>query len=269
MRRMRSRRSSFSMAISAMTPFRRRPCASGWASCRALSASAPAARKASRHSVRVAAVTPYLRLVDSRSAPRSSSRTTLALRLADHRPLPPRPVSASRAGRPPGSLCGPGNRRIGVGHLSLLVSQISVQRNRAAGDLACQSCDTFVSRRFSFSRFDHPDSIENQGRTAASTFNYAWDTIMPFPERRAALPPEVGVEGGQALPFLCNPNAARFRPMPANRGRTRSDGSASPALRASPSRPSSGALPTTGSGRSDCRFANPHALDRTTYQTAL
>jgi len=60
-----------------------------------------------------------LRLVDSRSAPRSSSRTTLALRLADHRPLPPRPVSASRAGRPPGSLCGPGNRRIGVGHLCI------------------------------------------------------------------------------------------------------------------------------------------------------
>jgi hypothetical protein len=30
----------------------------------------------------VAAVTPYLRLVDSRSAPRSISRTTLALRLA-------------------------------------------------------------------------------------------------------------------------------------------------------------------------------------------
>jgi hypothetical protein len=40
---------------------------------------------------------------------------------------------------------------------------------------------------------------------------------MPFPERRADLPPEVGVEGGQALPFHCNPNAARFVPMPANR----------------------------------------------------
>ena len=123
------------MAISAMTDFMRRPCSSGWASCRALSASAPAARKASRHSVRVAAVTPYFRLVDSRSVPRSSSRTTLALRLADHRPLPPRPVSASRAGRPPGSLCGPGNRNIHVGHTSLLLSQISVQRNRAAGEL--------------------------------------------------------------------------------------------------------------------------------------
>jgi len=33
-------------------------------------------------------VTPYLRLVDSKSAPRSSSRTTLSLRLADHRRLP-------------------------------------------------------------------------------------------------------------------------------------------------------------------------------------
>ena len=93
MRRMRSRSSSFSMAISAMTSFCRRPCSSSWASCRALSASAPPARKASRHSLRVAAVTPSFRLVDSRSAPRSSSRTTLALRLADQRPLPPRPIS--------------------------------------------------------------------------------------------------------------------------------------------------------------------------------
>ena len=54
------------------------------------------------HSVRVAAATPCLRLVDSRSAPRSSSSTMLVLRLADHRPLPPRPISASRSGRPPG-----------------------------------------------------------------------------------------------------------------------------------------------------------------------
>jgi hypothetical protein len=70
-----------------------RPCFSTRSSCRILRPSAPAARKASRHSLRVVAVTPYLRLVDSRSAPGSSSRTTLALRLADQRPLPPRPVS--------------------------------------------------------------------------------------------------------------------------------------------------------------------------------
>jgi hypothetical protein len=33
-------------------------------------------------------VTPYLRLVDSKSAPRSGSRTTLSLRLPNYRPLP-------------------------------------------------------------------------------------------------------------------------------------------------------------------------------------
>ena len=93
MRRMRSRSSSNSMAIPAMTAFCRRPCSSTWATGRTSSASAPAARKASRHSLRVAAVTPCLRLVDSRSAPRSSSRTTLVLRLADHRPLPRPPIS--------------------------------------------------------------------------------------------------------------------------------------------------------------------------------
>lgn len=42
---------------------------------------------------RVAAVTPCFRPVDSRSAPRSSSRATLVLRLADQRHLPPWPDS--------------------------------------------------------------------------------------------------------------------------------------------------------------------------------
>ena len=82
MRQMRLRRSSFSMASSAMTRFCQRPCSSTRFSCRFSSASAPAARKASRHSLLLAAVTPHLRLVDSRSAPRSSSRTMLVLRLA-------------------------------------------------------------------------------------------------------------------------------------------------------------------------------------------
>jgi hypothetical protein len=130
------------MAISAMTSFMRRPCSSTRSSCRALSASAPAARKASRHSLRVAAVTPCLRLVNSRSAPRSSSRTTLALRLADQRPLPPRPVSGPAPVALPVAEGGPGNRRIGVGHLSLLVSQISVQRNRAAGEAGLSGAET-------------------------------------------------------------------------------------------------------------------------------
>jgi hypothetical protein len=53
-----------------------------------------------RHWVSVATVTPYLRLLDSKSAPQSSSRATLSLRLADHRPLPVRANSASRVSRP-------------------------------------------------------------------------------------------------------------------------------------------------------------------------
>src|SRR5947208_16152636 len=48
----------------------------------------PPAKKRSRHSLSVAAVTRCLREVDSRSAPRSNSRTTDLLRFADHRPAP-------------------------------------------------------------------------------------------------------------------------------------------------------------------------------------
>jgi len=81
------------MAGSAMSDFMRRPGSSTRSSRRISSASAPPAMKASRHWLRAAAGTPYWRLVDCRSAPRSSSRTTLALRLADQRPLPPRPIS--------------------------------------------------------------------------------------------------------------------------------------------------------------------------------
>jgi hypothetical protein len=35
-----------------------------------------------------------------------------------------------------------------------------------------------VTMRLSFSRFVRPDSIPNQGRTAASTFNCARDTVL-------------------------------------------------------------------------------------------
>src|SRR2546422_937155 len=48
----------------------------------------PPATMRSRHSVTVAAVTRYLRDVLSRSAHRSSSRTTETLRFDDHRPAP-------------------------------------------------------------------------------------------------------------------------------------------------------------------------------------
>jgi hypothetical protein len=75
------------------------------------------------HSVRAATVTPFLRLVDSKSVPRSGSKTTLALRLAEQAPLAPRPVSASRGGRPQGRWSGPGNRMIGVGLVSPFMLQ--------------------------------------------------------------------------------------------------------------------------------------------------
>ena len=53
-----------------------------------------------------AAVTPSLRLVDSRPPPGSSSNTTPALRLADQRPLPPRAETEAFASDPSHSLYG-------------------------------------------------------------------------------------------------------------------------------------------------------------------
>ena len=133
MRRMRSRSSSFSMAISAMSPFCRRRCSSGWATGRTLSASAPADRKRSRYSRGAPAAAPNFRLVDSGSAPRSSSGTTPASRLAEPAALSAATGFCPRIGRARGSFCGSGHRNIHVGSSSPLVSQISVKRNLAAG----------------------------------------------------------------------------------------------------------------------------------------
>ena len=47
----------------------------------------------------------------------------------------------------------------------------------AAGNLIQWPGGT-VTMRLSFSRFVHPDSIPNQGRTAASTFNCARDIVL-------------------------------------------------------------------------------------------
>jgi len=47
----------------------------------------------------------------------------------------------------------------------------------AAGNLIQWPGGT-VTMRLSFSRFVHPDSIPNQGRTAASTFDCARDTVL-------------------------------------------------------------------------------------------
>jgi hypothetical protein len=92
---------------------------------------------------------------------------------------------------------------------------------------------------------------------------------MPFPERRADLPPRWESRAVRLCPFFATQMLPGSGPRQTVWRGTRVPGSASPALRASPSRPSSGALPTTGSGQSDCRVANPPALDRATHQTAL
>src|ERR1051326_5542965 len=83
-----SRNSSFSTLTLATTDLSRRRSSSSTSASRVLSPVSPPARKRSRHSVRVAAVTRYFREVLPRSAPRNSSRTTETLRLADHRPPP-------------------------------------------------------------------------------------------------------------------------------------------------------------------------------------
>jgi len=107
MRRMRRGSSSFSIARSAMTDFIRRPCSSTRSSCRILSPSLPAARKASCYWRQGRRRNAYLRLVDSRSAPRSSSSTTLILRLAERAALAAAAGFRPRFSRPPVLQAGP------------------------------------------------------------------------------------------------------------------------------------------------------------------
>src|SRR4051794_9610176 len=85
-----SRSSSLSTQTPATTDFKRLTSSSSASFSRLFSMASPPAKKRSRHSLSVAAVTRCLREVDSRSAPRSSSRTTHVLRFADHRPAPGR-----------------------------------------------------------------------------------------------------------------------------------------------------------------------------------
>src|SRR3954470_6598124 len=81
-----SRRSSLSTLRLATTDFKRRFSSSSTATSRLFIPASPLTRKRSRHWINVATVTRYLRDVASRSAPRSSSRMTDVLRLADQRP---------------------------------------------------------------------------------------------------------------------------------------------------------------------------------------
>src|SRR5436305_5178253 len=83
-----SRSNSLSSQTPATTDFKRLISSSPASFSRLFSMASPPAKKRSRHSLSVAAVTRCLREVDSRSAPRSSSRTTDVSRFADHRPAP-------------------------------------------------------------------------------------------------------------------------------------------------------------------------------------
>src|SRR4051794_6304899 len=83
-----SRSNSLSTQTPATTDFKRLTSSSSASFSRLFSMASPPAKKRSRHSLSVATVTRCLREVDSRSAPRSSSRTTDVLRFTDHRPAP-------------------------------------------------------------------------------------------------------------------------------------------------------------------------------------
>src|SRR5689334_10008677 len=96
MRAIFSRNNSLSTLTLATTDFNRRFSSSSTSTSRLFRQASPPTRKRSRQEESVAAVTRYFREVLSRSAPRSSSRTTETLRLADHRP-PPAPADDSGA----------------------------------------------------------------------------------------------------------------------------------------------------------------------------
>src|SRR5437899_7424332 len=78
-----SRNSSFSTLTVATTDFNRRRSSSSTSDSLLFRPISPPVRKRSRHSIKVAAVTRYFREVLSRSAPRTSSKLTDTLRLAD------------------------------------------------------------------------------------------------------------------------------------------------------------------------------------------
>src|SRR5947209_6247072 len=156
-----SRSSSLSTQTPATTDFKRLTSSSCASFSRLFSMASPPAKKRSRHSLSVAAVTRCLREVDSRSAPRSNSRTTDVLRFADHRPAPGRgPDSGhcSVALRAPSAA--PESALFVLDMLSLLqnifstrCSQRAVQRNSGPGELQmerrwtsgktirCKSCE--------------------------------------------------------------------------------------------------------------------------------
>jgi len=119
------------MASLAMTDFMRRPCSSTKFSCRTFSATgqdnvASLAESGSGDPVLAAR---RLQLGDSKQL-QNEARFALGGPAA----LAAAAGFWARAGRPPGSLCGAGNRNNRVGHISLLLSQIGVLRNRAAGE---------------------------------------------------------------------------------------------------------------------------------------
>ena len=130
--RMRLRSRSLSRVKSPMTYFMHRPFSSTRSSLRIFRLASPPARKASRQADRVAAVTAYLRLRVSGSSQRRSSRTTAILRLADHRPLPWRPVPEASPVVRQGPSAATETASLQAMVLTLIL--ISVQENRGTRD---------------------------------------------------------------------------------------------------------------------------------------
>src|SRR3954451_10502170 len=138
-----SRSSSLSTQTPATTDVKRLTSSSTAPFSRLFSMASPPAKKRSRHSLSVAAVPRCLREVDSRSAPRSSSRTTDVLRFADHRPAPGSgPDSGDRSVAPRAPSPSPESALFVSDMLSLLqnilstdCSQRGVQRNPGPGEV--------------------------------------------------------------------------------------------------------------------------------------
>ena len=137
--RIRSRNSSLSITRLVTADFSVFFSSSTPSTIRLFRPSSPPCRNASRQRVSAAAVTPYCRLIASRSSPRNSSNTTVTLR-RDRPPALSAPHFENPAPlRSPYGL--PSRFRIPPSFLwtyrdppALLVSQITVQRNRGAGE---------------------------------------------------------------------------------------------------------------------------------------
>lgn len=172
--------SSFPIAIPAMATFLRRPCWAGQILLPDLGPSWPEAEKSSRHSDRVAAVTPYLQLVGPGSAPRGRSQTTLILRLADSGVCPCCRIP-DFASVPFRLLARPRSPSVSCRTHGLSYSQISDQGSRGPGSAflgASPRSQTTFSRggpKLRQGRRQRPNTDCLMVATAASRYSETWN----------------------------------------------------------------------------------------------